>query len=169
MKKIRIEHTPEYYELILGEGGIENLKNMYLVQRIDKESIAKYYDVHVELINRIIKHYGLKKESKYKSFQYLIDNLDKEEFLNFYKKHNIFDTAKYYETSVENISKYCKHIGYVKDKFVEDQEKVSREDLYQYYIVENHSYYEAAKHFGISTWSLDKLKRLYGIEKYNVL
>ena len=169
MRKIRIEHTPEYYELILGENGLEKLKDLYLNKRIDKLTIAKEFNICESVLSRILKYYKIEKKSKFKPLKALIEELDKENFINYYSFHNIFDTAKYYETSTENISKYCKYIGYVKDKFLEDIEKVNKEELYQYYIIENHGYYETAKHFGISTWALDKIKRLYGIEKYNVL
>lgn len=99
---------------------------------------------------------------KYNEF---IENINREKFIVYYRDHNIKDTANFYNTSITSISKYCKEIGYKKSKFNENVGKISKEELYQYYIVEDHEYEETAKYFGISTWSLDKLKKLYNIKK----
>ena len=143
----------------------ENLTNLYLVKRIDKESIASSLGICVNALNKIIKYYGLLKENKLKSFEYLLNSVNKKEFINYYKSHNIWDTANHYSTTPNIITQYCKAINYVKGQYLEDKFKAPREDIIQYYVVEDHGYEETAKHFGISTWSFDKLKKEYGIRK----
>lgn len=99
---------------------------------------------------------------KYNEF---IQIINKKKFINYYKFNNIHITANYYNTSENVISKYCKEIGYRKDKFQEAIDKISKEELYQYYIIEDHEWKETANHFGISTWNLDKLNNYYKIRK----
>ncbi len=43
--------------------------------------------------------------------------------------------------------------------------QISREDLYQYYVVENHSRADSSKHFGISKYAFIKLLDEYNIKK----
>ena len=51
------------------------------------------------------------------TYEQFINNIDKEEFLNYYRNHNIHQTASYYKICEDFISKYCKEIGYIKSKF----------------------------------------------------
>lgn len=79
------------------------------------------------------------------------------------------------ETIKKNISSYglkrdrskvlSKSISGKRDELNKHQNEISKEKFYQYYIVEDHGYYETAEHFGISTWALDRLRNSYGIKK----
>ena len=42
---------------------------------------------------------------------------------------------------------------------------ISKTDLYQYYIIENHSMEEAAEHFGVTRSAISRRAKYYGIEK----
>ncbi len=42
---------------------------------------------------------------------------------------------------------------------------ITKEDLYQWYIIEDHEYKDAPKHFNISQWQFDKLCKEYQIKK----
>lgn len=161
---MRIENTPEYLEAIVSK---KELIDLYIIKRIDKETIASSLGVCVSTLNKVIRHYGLIKENKTKPLEYLIENINREKFIQYYKTHNIENTAKYYNTIPKIISQYCKYIGYQKGQYLEDKSKISKEDIIQYYIIEDHGWSETAKHFGISTWSFDKLKNEYGISKYD--
>ena len=54
----------------------------------------------------------------------------------------------------------------VKNKHFEDiKNRISRDTLYQYYIVENHPYYNTLDHFKISDWTFNRLLDEYDIKK----
>jgi len=43
--------------------------------------------------------------------------------------------------------------------------KISKEELYKYYIIENHSYKETKEYYNLSGWTFDKLLKEYDIKK----
>lgn len=51
-----------------------------------------------------------------KKFQKILTNLDIDQFKDYYSKHNIRDTVRYFNTSAEMITKICKAINFRKDK-----------------------------------------------------
>lgn len=98
-------------------------------------------------------------------FEDFKNSIDKDKFLDYYSSHNIRDTATHYNVSTDTISKYCKYIGYKKDKFQETLNRISKEDIIKYYIEEDHEWEVAAKYFNITQSMFDKIKLYYGIKK----
>lgn len=97
------------------------------------------------------------------TYNQLLEIIDKEEFLRYYSNHNIFDTAAYYNTIPQNITKYCREINYQKDKILNFENTVSKNELQNYY--SNHTYKETLDHFNITVYILNKLIKFYKINK----
>ena len=143
----------------------EELKQLYLVQRINREKLAVRLKVSIGTINKVINYYGIIKENKLKNLDYMLNNINKENFINYYNNHNIWNTAEYYNTSPSVISQYCKTIGYTKDITGETKKEISKEELYSYYIEKDHTIPETATYFNMTTYMITKLKNEYGIQK----
>lgn len=89
---------------------------------------------------------------------------DIQDFINFHKAHSVSETAERYGIRGGAVIGLCKTLKIIKDG---DYEKhiPSRQELYQYYIEEDHGYYDSILHFGITDWMFTKLKQQYGIKK----
>lgn len=46
-----------------------------------------------------------------------------------------------------------------------NKEDINKDDVYQWYIVEDNSYSDAPKHFGVSQWTFDQLCKQWGFKK----
>lgn len=97
------------------------------------------------------------------TYNQLLETINKEEFLAYYFNHNILDTATHYNTIPQNITKYCREINYQKDKIINFENKVPKNELQNYYL--NHTYKETLNHFNITVYVLNKLIKLYKINK----
>lgn len=104
----------------------EKLENLYLVELLSIENIAKELKVSKMTVNKNIQYYNLKRD-----------------------KNSVLSNK----------------IKGKRDELNKHQNEIPKEEFYQYYIVEDHGYYETAEHFGISTWALDRLRNSYGIKK----
>ena len=108
-------------------------------------------------------------------------SINKEELEDLYINQllSMEEISKYFHLSREVIKRVIDKYGLKRDKskvlsnkikgkrdeLKSHQNNISKEEFYQYYIVEDHGYYETAEHFGISTWALDRLRNSYGIKK----
>lgn len=125
------------------------------------------------------------KRSKF-DFKNFINLYTKEIFLDYYNTHTYNDTLQHFNITDTNL-KFIKNMWGIsakttvyKLKSERDNSKlkeakskhfnaiklrISRETLYQYYIVEDHSYQETPAHFNLTFSTFDKLCREYDIKK----
>lgn len=95
-----------------------------------------------------------------------------EELKEYYKTHTAPMASKKFNLSVYKINKILQENGIKLHTLEESQKltserprplKVSKEKLYQYYVIENHNMAEVAEHFNISYPYISKLFKEYGI------
>ena len=107
---------------------------------LDREQLEKLYLIELFSIDEISKRLNVSKATIKKN----IDN---------------------YGLKRDRSKVLSKSISGKRDELNKHQNEIPKEKFYQYYIVEDHGYYETAEHFGISTWALDRLRNSYGIKK----
>lgn len=94
------------------------------------------------------------------------DSFTKEELEQFYQNHSYLETLEHFKITGGVLDRRLKAYGIQKqsshDKNVE---KISREELYQYYVVENHDKVQTREHFGLTDWALSQFLREFGIRK----
>ena len=177
---MRKQKTLDQMQAIIAK---EELEELYVVKRINKEKIAKDLGICYSALNNIIKAYNLEKKNKHKTFEELLKELDEKEFINYYNSHGLIDTANHFSTIPEYITKYRKYIGYERDKELTREiqlnsfkntneekfnillEKMPKDKLYNLYIIEDKTQEELCNIFNIKKDVLQKVLNYYNIIK----
>lgn len=104
------------------------------------------------------------------------EKIDKDKLYEFYivQNHNGKETAEYFNTSVSTINRAVRLHGFRKEPEMswknqsfgrKSKNQISKEDLYDYYIVQNHSHKECEEFFN-TTYAIIHLRlKEYGIKK----
>ena len=127
MVKYMKKTTKATLEQLLEEIDLDYLKDLFLVKLLSKENIAKQLNTRISVLEQLLKHYNLKRDS-------II-------------KHSLKNSSKRHKQFNEVIN------------------RISKEELYQYYVVEDHDYKTTPAHFGLKMSTFDKLCAYYGIKK----
>lgn len=161
----------------------EIIEKLYIKEGKSKIEVASILGVSESILNKWIGKYQIQKKPRCNSVKWLLDNINKEDFIHYYSNHNIKDTASYYNTSVNYITQYCKEIKFVKDSIsINNQKKTSRsiyeenriqsyinklpkELFYKLSIEENKSHKEISQIVGLSEDILYKLASIYNIHR----
>ena len=161
----------------------EYLNQLYIVEGKSRKEICSLLNICDSKLSDIIKYYNLEKPNKYNSVKWLKENIDREEFVNYYNNHNIRETAIYYNTSVNYITQYCKEINFIKNNetiikqkkrtrsiYEENRiqsyiDKLPKELFYKLSIEENKSHKEISQIIGLSEDILYKLASIYNIHR----
>lgn len=161
----------------------EIIEKLYIKEGKSKIEVASILGVSESVLNKWIGKYQIQKKPRCNSVKWLLDNINKEDFIYYYSNHNIKDTASYYNTSVNYITQYCKEIRFTKDSTsINNQKKISRsiyeenriqsyinklpkELLYKLSIEENKSHKEISQMVGLSEDIVCKLSSIYNIHR----
>lgn len=161
----------------------EIIEKLYIKEGKSKIEVASILGVSESVLNKWICKYQIQKKLRCNSVKWLLDNINKEDFIYYYSNHNIKDTASYYNTSVNYITQYCKEIKFVKDSIsINNQKKTSRsiyeenriqsyinklpkELFYKLSIEENKSHKEISQIVGLSEDIIYKLSSIYNIHR----
>lgn len=161
----------------------EIIEKLYIKEGKSKIEVASILGVSESVLNKWISKYQIQKKPRCNSVRWLLDNINKEDFIYYYSNHNIKDTASYYNTSVNYITQYCKEIRFTKDSTsINNQKKISRsiyeenriqsyidklpkELLYRLSIEENKSHKEISQMVGLSEDIVCKLSSIYNIHR----
>lgn len=117
-----------------------------------------------------------------KNIKQIIDEINKEDFIRSYKKEllSITKLSKKFNICSSSVNKLIEYfdlkrdIHQVKSKsnsitknifYNEIKNRITKEILYNYYIIEDNGYYDTIKYFGISEWIFDRLLKEYNIKK----
>lgn len=161
----------------------EIIEKLYIKEGKSKIEVASILGVSESVLNKWIYKYQIQKKPRCNSVKWLLDNINKEDFIYYYSNHNIKDTASYYNTSVNYITQYCKEINFVKNSEVIDKQKkktrsiyeenrlqsyidkLPKELFYKLSIEENKSHKEISQMVGLSEDILYKLASIYNIHR----
>lgn len=104
------------------------------------------------------------------------EKIDKDKLYEFYiiQNHNGKETAEYFSTSVSTINRAVRLYGFKKEPEMswknqsvgrKSKNQIPKEDLYDYYIIQNHSHKECEEFFN-TTYAIIHLRlKEYGIKK----
>ena len=104
------------------------------------------------------------------------EKIDKDKLYEFYiiQNHNGKETAEYFNTSVATINRAVRLRGFRKEPEMswknqslgkKSKNQISKEDLYDYYIVQNHSHKECEEFFNTTYAIIHSRLKEYGIKK----
>lgn len=161
----------------------EIIEKLYIKEGKSKIEVASILGVSESVLNKWISKYQIQKKPRCNSVRWLLDNINKEDFIYYYSNHNIKDTASYYNTSVNYITQYCKEINFIKNSEIVNKQKkktrsiyeenrlqsyidkLPKELFYKLSIEENKSHKEISQIVGLSEDILYKLASIYNIHR----
>lgn len=161
----------------------EIIEKLYIKEGKSKIEVASILGVSESVLNKWICKYQIQKKPRCNSVKWLLDNINKEDFIYYYSNHNIKDTASYYNTSVNYITQYCKEINFIKNSEIVNKQKkktrsiyeenrlqsyidkLPKELFYKLSIEENKSHKEISQIVGLSEDILYKLASIYNIHR----
>lgn len=94
------------------------------------------------------------------------DPFTKEELELFYREHSYSETLEHFKISGGVLDRRLKVYGIQKQSSHDrNVDKITGEDLYRYYVIENHDKVQTREHFGLTDWALSQFFREFGIRK----
>ena len=148
----------------------EELYNYLFLGPHTIDEAAKYFGVDYVTLNSYMAVYGLSKRIKRPP---ILDLVSKEELYQFYivEDHKLKEVYKKFNINNDILRVLLAIYGINKIKLPETLndllKRISKEDLYTYYVIKNNSIENACKHFNLSGSSLFKLLHHYNIFKKN--
>ena len=118
---------------------------------INKNELYNYYIEQNHNFKDTMKHFNISSSSvfyklcgklnikKYNNLNYIMNNITKELLCDYLKYHNILDTIKHFNISQKTFYKLCSNynIDLVKTSYSEAKEKITKDILYKYYVIES--------------------------------
>lgn len=159
------ELTSKAQKITFEQDFIDRVYNYYIEEKHTREDTLKHFNLTIALLRNIQTFDSFKKDR--------FIPIDDELLVKMYIKDNkkLKECAEYFGVSIPKIRRTLKKLGIYKDKKLisnyENTKKIrlNKEELYQYYIVENHSLEEAAQHFNVERQIVKKNNRDYGFIK----
>jgi len=151
------------------EYSVDELYDLYINKNLSAQEIANIYNVPRYIIEGDLKKNNIHKP-KQLSYELRMKKIDKQSLYDFYiiQDHNMADTAIYFNVGEGTISRYCHLYNIKKEKNhydIKKKKQINKDELYKYYIIENHSNDETAAHFNVHARTLRRRLREYGIYK----
>ena len=138
---------------------LDSFENFDMTLYEDLKYSANVYMIeHARILNKHIFKEDLKRISFDELYDYYI-----------IQNHSVLECSEHFDTTKMNISKMLR-IFNIRKKFTLEQnmEKYPRDLIFNYYITEDHNYYETIRHFKIDTELFSKLCAVYGIDKKSI-
>lgn len=140
----------------------KELYNYYIVQNLSIEECAEIFRCSNPVIIRRLRKYGIKKQVE----AFTEDELYMEYILN---NHTVSECMEIFKCTRWMIESRITKFGMYKPKEMirraESRLNILFDDLYEYYIYDNHTKKESAKHFNCSVTRIGDLIHKYGIIK----
>ena len=167
----------------------ETFEAIYLDYSKTKKEIANILGLSIDKLSFIANMYNLKRDNRLqyngrsKIFEDIINKIDKSYIEDLYCNQllNIKEISGILNVCDETTYKIIKYYNLKRNKqdvfkntlsktptdklFQEIINKISKKDIIEYYIEEDHEWEETAKHFNITTSMFDKIKSYYNIKK----
>jgi transposase len=155
----------------------DELYNYYVAEGHSREDTLKHFNVTIGILKSNLSRYGIRKDGADSNFEQY--ELIKTDLLDFYISQNktLIETGKKFDMSKQSLIKLLNFWGVHKDRhnsalnsrkaYHENFVKAmpSKEEVYQYYIVEDHSRAECIEHWNTSRKVFGKWLNILGIKK----
>lgn len=145
---------------------IEALKKYYIIENHTREETCNKFGLNFSSLGAICREFNIFKSNKTSGLNATLISKEKLYIYYIVERHNIKECAKHFNTSEFNInkliSKYCLYKTSYKDIKLN---LINSEDLYNYYVIENHNKKETCNNFNISNANLTYLLNKYCIDK----
>lgn len=140
------------------------------LEDIEEIDLTKYEELRLEAVKLMLENPKL--QNKY-SYDIDKEKISKEDLYKYYiiEDHSYAECLEHFNTSIAVMRKLMKEYNIYKNIYKnmgqnpELKNIITKDKLYNYYIVENHSWHETLKYFGISQGVLCKLLKEYQIKK----
>ena len=106
----------------------------------------------------------------FESFQDLLDRISYADLFNYLilEKHRLVEAYEKFNLNCRSIQKILKFYGInIKNYYKSVAENISKEDIINYWVVENHTFKECLDHFGINHANFKKLLKNFNIIKFS--
>ena len=145
------------------------LYELFITQNLSAQKIANKYNIPRYVVESDLNKYNIRKpkELANKSGE---KDIDKEELYQYYivQKHTMKECAEHFNVYESTISRRCRLYNFNKSSEEINAPKlkdIGKEELYQYYIIENHSTEECAEHFKVHERTVRRRIKKYEIQK----
>ena len=146
---------------------------------INKDELYKYYIMEKHSVKETLYHFNIKSEGvfyrllnklgikKNTGLKNIKLNITKENILDYLKSNSVKETINYFNISSTYFYQLCKdyNINLSNTSYIEAKDKISKNTLYNYYIVENHTLMETKNYFKVSRNTIVSLLKSYNIVK----
>ena len=153
----------EKFENALGRTDLNKLKEFYSSNTFS--DTAKLFELSDDNLIKIIKFVGIQKKVG-ESAKELSNRISKDEFYSYYveQNHTQKETQEHFNITESQIISLIRYFNaYKKDKLSNALLKISEDELYNKYIVENCSPYKLSKELGISVDMMYEIIRHYNL------
>ena len=141
----------------------EQIVNDYVELNKSINDIRNEYKISFQKLKDIFTNHNVKVKHTYE--------VDENEFYQYYivENHSREETIEHFKISGTFFRNYIVKKGFKKNKCANKQTKTSatKEEIYHYYIMENHTAEDSANHFGIGLYTFMNLLTKYNIKKTN--
>lgn len=143
------------------------LYNYYIIENHTIKETYTYFNIKCsDSFYKLLNYYNIKKPSP---LNYLIAKASKEELIKYYieENHSHEETINHFNLgSFPQLKKLCKYYDITKkESFKSILKRVSKEDLENYYIFQNHTQKESLKYFNLKPDAWYALLKHYEIKK----
>lgn len=161
----------------------EQLEELYINQRINKELLAKQLNISLASLDSLINYYGLIKKNKLNKLEDLQLIINPEEFKEEFYLNTTQSLAKKYSTTPQILNQHAKGLGLTKtqedinkyrnnilkesanNSFEEELKIYTKEYLEDLYLIQNLTQDEIANKLNFSVDKLQKFLNYYNIHK----
>lgn len=153
----------------------DEVYELYIINDMSWKELVNYLDTTPDILRSAMSKWGINKpsESAVKKSN-LLQSINLEDFYRYYviENHSQEETCVYFNIEHcdiikiiknNNLYKYTPSLSYTSSKVVDSL--ISKEDLYAYYILENHRISECEAHYNVNAHQIHRLLKKYGIKK----
>lgn len=159
------KNTKETLESALNRINRDDFYNYYVVENHTARETREKFNIGHQRLFQLINEFNIRKFEEF-DVDAFISKHGYEEIYSYYVicGNSRDDTAKHFGITTRQLRRVTERLGIYKEKRHEPLEiilkRVSPDDVYEYYNVQNHSMEETCEHFGIARDALYKMYRL---------
>lgn len=157
----------QFFKDLIDRVSKDSLYNYYVVENHTVKDTYNHFNISCsDLLYELLRYYNIKKPSP---LDYLIERVSKEELIRYYieEDHTYKETInKFGLGSFPQLQKVCNYYGIAKNESFESiLNRISKEEIEDYYILQDHTVPESLIYFKLKEDSWLALLRYYKIRK----